>query len=130
MRHLLSFSVVLFVSVFLFAADEKKPAVQPIKVVKLERTSPVLYDKDVEPILVNKCIFCHSGKLCEGGLDMNTYEALIKGDKRGSPVIPGNADNSLMDKSARRAARPFMPPATPNNEPATPHAPAPPRPCT
>src|SRR5260370_12858792 len=120
MRHLLSFSVVLFVSVFLFAADEKKPAVQPIKVVKLERTSRVFHDKDVEPILVNKCIFCHSGKLCEGGLDMNTYEALIKGGKRGSPVIPGNADKSLMYKSAGRSERPLMPPGKGENEPLTP----------
>jgi WD40 repeat protein len=120
MRHLLSLSAVLCLSVFLFAADEKKPAVQPIKVVKLERTTPVLYDKDVEPILVNKCIFCHSGKLCEGGLDMNTYEALIKGGKRGSPVIPANADKSLIYKCGGRTERPFMPPGKGENEPLTP----------
>src|SRR5438034_1152453 len=99
MRTLLT-AAALFavVSLTAFAADEKKePAKgnEPIKVIELKRTEPVLYDKDVEPILVNKCMFCHSGNLKEGKLDMATYESLVKGGKRGSPLVPGNAGNSL-----------------------------------
>ena len=43
------------------AAD--KNAVQPIKVVALDRKGPVKYEANVEPILLNKCSFCHSGNL-------------------------------------------------------------------
>jgi WD40 repeat protein len=120
MRHLLSLSVVLFLVAFLFAADEKKPTVKPIKVITLERKEPVLYDKDVEPILVNKCIFCHSGNLKEGNLDLNTYEGLVKGGKRGTAFIAGNADKSLMYKCAGRTEAPYMPPPRSDNEPVTP----------
>jgi WD40 repeat protein len=104
-----------------FAADEKKePAKgnEPIKVIELKRKDPVLYDKDVEPILVNKCMFCHSGNLKEGKLDMASYETLIKGGKRGSPIVPGKAEGSLLYKSCGKTDKPLMPPK--NEEPLTP----------
>ena len=64
-----------------FAADEKKdPAKERTdQVSRSNARTPVLYDKDIEPILVNKCIFCHSGNIKEGKLDMGTYEALDEG---------------------------------------------------
>ena len=71
---------------------------KPIAVVKLERAKPVLYDKDIEPILVNKCAVCHSDNIKEGKLDMGTYEALIKGGKRGAPIVPGKSADSLLIK--------------------------------
>src|SRR2546421_8982503 len=70
-------------------AVDKKKVVQPIQVVTLPRTTPVSYDKDVEPILVNKCAFCHSGNVTQGNLDMVSYESLMKGGKRGKPVVAG-----------------------------------------
>ena len=103
------------------AADEKKePAKgnEPIKVIEIKRKDPVLYDKDVEPILVNKCMFCHSGNLKEGKLDMASYETLIKGGKRGSPVVPGKAEGSLLYKACGKTDKPLMPPK--NEEPLTP----------
>jgi WD40 repeat protein len=119
MRHLLSLVAILVLSVCLANADDKK-AVQPIKVVALERKKPVLYDKDVEPILVNKCIFCHSGNLKEGNLDLNTYEGLVKGGKRGSAIVAGNGEKSLLYRSAGRMEKPFMPPPRSDNETLTP----------
>ena len=53
--------------------------VQPIKVVALDRKEPVVYEKDIEPILVNKCFFCHSGNVKEGKFDMSTYESADEG---------------------------------------------------
>src|SRR5260370_26420061 len=120
MRHILPLSLVLASGVLAFAADDKKPNVKPIKVVTLERKEPVLYDKDVEPILVNKCIFCHSGNLKEGNLDLNTYEGMVKGGKRGSAIIPGNGEKSLLYKACGRSEAPYMPPPRTANEPATP----------
>jgi WD40 repeat protein len=99
-------------------ADDPKSTVQPIKVVTLARPTPVSYEKDVEPILVNKCAFCHSGNLKEGKLDMATYETLLKGGKRGAPVVPGKAAESNLYKLAGKTDKPFMPPKS--EEPLTP----------
>src|SRR5438876_12433527 len=83
-------------------ADEQKGknSVQPIKVVMLDRKEPVLYDRDIEPILANKCQFCHSGSVKEGKLDMASYETLINGGKRGRAIIPGKPAESLLVKLA------------------------------
>ncbi len=118
MRQLLSFAVVLVLAAFLFAQGKKE--VPPIKVVELERKTPVLYDKDVEPILVNKCIFCHSGNLKEGNLDLNSYEGLVKGGKHGTSIVPGNGEKSTLYKSCGRIEKPLMPPPRSDNEPVTP----------
>ena len=70
--------LVLPLAVFAQAEREKSPAIQPIKVVALDRKEPVTYEKDIEPILLNKCAFCHSGSLKEGKLDMATVKAAMK----------------------------------------------------
>src|SRR5262249_38226191 len=97
---------------------EKSAPVQPIKVIALARTEPVSYEKDIEPILVNKCQFCHAGIIKEGNLDMATYDTLVKGGKRGQPIVPGKSADSLLVKVAGRTDRPFMPPKT--EDPLTP----------
>jgi WD40 repeat protein len=92
------------------AAGDKPSGVQPIKVVALGRKEPVSYEKDVEPILLNKCAFCHSGNIKEGKLDLGTHETLMKGGKRGVPLVAGKAEESLLYKLAGRTQKPFMPP--------------------
>ena len=50
-----------------FAQERKRgKREQAIKVVKLDRKVPVSYDKEVEPILKDKCMVCHSGTVTEG----------------------------------------------------------------
>jgi WD40 repeat protein len=101
------------------ADDEpKKPTVQPIKVITLDRKDPVVYEKDVEPIFVNKCSFCHSGNVKEGKLDVSSFDALMKGGKHGKPIVPGKSAESLLVKAAGKTERPFMPPKS--EEPLTP----------
>jgi WD40 repeat protein len=112
-------SFLLLLSLLAPADDEpKKPAVQPIKVITLDRKAPVVYEKDIEPIFVNKCSFCHSGNVKEGKLDVSSYDALMKGGKHGKPVVPGKPAESLLVKSASKTERPFMPPKS--EEPLTP----------
>jgi WD40 repeat protein len=91
-------------------AQEDKNAIKPIEVVKLDRKEPIVFQKDIEPILAAKCTVCHSGPVKEGKFDLGTYDALMKGGKRGKSVIPGKAEESLLYKSAGRTAKPFMPP--------------------
>jgi WD40 repeat protein len=92
-------------------AEEKKRGKreQPIKIITLDRKTPVIYEKEIEPILVNKCAFCHSGNVKEGKLDLGTYETMIKGGKRGKPIEPGKSADSLLVKLSAKIERPFMP---------------------
>jgi WD40 repeat protein len=101
------------------AGEQKgKTTVQPIQIVKLDRKEPVLYDRDIEPILANKCQFCHSGAVTEGKLDMGSYETLVRGGKRGPALVPGKPAASLLIRLAGKTERPAMPPK--NEEPLTP----------
>ena len=57
----------------------------------------VSFQEDVFPILKGRCIECHrpAGQGYEkSGLDLTTYEGLMKGTKYGSMVEPGNPDMS------------------------------------
>ncbi len=92
------------------AQEKRLKNEEPIKIIKIERKSPVLFDKDVEPILASKCITCHSGNVKEGKLDLSSYEAILKGGKRGTSVVAGNAEKSLLYRSCAKIQRPYMPP--------------------
>jgi hypothetical protein len=98
--------------------DKKGKAVQPIAVVTLNRKEPIVYQKDIEPIFINKCQYCHSGAVKEGKFDLGTYESLMKGGKRGKPIVPGKSADSLLVQFAGKTKKPFMPPKT--EEPLTP----------
>lgn len=100
------------------AQDERKKGEAVVVPAKLDRKTPVLYEKEIEPILVNKCAFCHSGNIKEGKFDLSSYEAMMKGGKRGAAVIPGKSDESLLVKLSAKVVRPYMPPRT--EEPLTP----------
>ncbi|MHB1426512.1 MAG: WD40 repeat domain-containing protein [Gemmataceae bacterium] len=118
MRLLLSLCLVAVLPVLASAQEKKSKAVPPIAVVELKRTTPVLYDKDIEPILVNKCAVCHSDNIKEGKLDLGSYETLMKGGKRGAAVAAGKSADSLLVKLAGKTQRPAMPPR--GEEPLTP----------
>jgi WD40 repeat protein len=93
-------------------AQEKKDdgKLQPIEEVKLDHPGPVVYEKEIEPIFANKCMYCHSGNLLEGKLDMGSYEKLMKGGKRGADVVAGDAGKSNLYLMSGKRMKPAMPP--------------------
>jgi len=102
-------SLLLFAS--LCSAQEKKDAkVEPIPEAKIDHAEPVSYEKEIEPILANKCFVCHSGKELNGKLDLSAYEKLIKGGKHGPPIVAGKSAESYLYKLASRQMKPTMPP--------------------
>lgn len=118
MRLLLSLVVIAVLPAIASAQEKKAKSVPPIAVVKLERSTPVLYDKEIEPILVNKCNVCHSDNIKEGKLDLGSYEGLMKGGKRGAAMVPGKSADSLIIQLVGRTEKRFMPPK--GEEPLTP----------
>ena len=99
--------VALLLPAAAFAADEEP---KPIAVVELKHPEPVSYSKEVEPILNDRCSSCHNSLKTEGKLDMSSYESLMKGGKRGSPIVPGASGGSLLVKLCGRTEKPTMPP--------------------
>src|SRR3981081_4004299 len=116
MRRLLALGWLALVPMTATAEDKKETG--RIKEIKLERTAPVVYEKDIEPVFYKRCITCHSGNVKESRFDISTYEGLVKGGKRGTAIVPGTSDISLLYKVVGRTTKPFMPPK--GEEPATP----------
>ena len=110
MRFVLSLCLLPCLCLSVGAQGKKKDDEQPVKVVKLDRKDPVLYDKDVEPMFYKRCVTCHSGSVKEGKLDLSSYDALVKGGKRGQSIVPGKSGDSLLVKMAGRTQKPHMPP--------------------
>ncbi len=55
---------------------------------------PVTFSEDILPIMKIRCIECHQpggAGYQASGLDLRTYQGLMKGTKYGPIVIPGNA---------------------------------------
>jgi mono/diheme cytochrome c family protein len=70
---------------------------------------PASYFRDVRPVLQRQCQGCHQPNLKSGGLDLTTFEALLKGGGRGSAVIAGKPAESLIVKYIKGDAQPRMP---------------------
>ena len=116
MRYL--FIPALFLLASSASPQEPKKDLPPIATVDLKRSSPVDYSKDVEPILVNKCLVCHSGSVVEGKFDMTNHAGVMKGGKRGVAVVAGKSGESNMFLFCSRQKKPIMPPKS--DDPLTP----------
>ncbi len=68
------------------------------------------YSHEIAPILQEKCLACHNHTTRKGGLNLETYEALLNGGKRGAPVIAGKSGESLLIKFLEGSLQPQMPP--------------------
>jgi hypothetical protein len=60
-------------------------------------SSKMSFSEDVFPIFKGRCIQCHQpggDGFEKSGLDLTTYEGLMKGTKYGAMVVPGDPDVS------------------------------------
>ena len=78
----------------------RAPTVLVLAVFGMLASAPVLADEvvsfreDIQPIIQSRCLECHQPKgegYEKSGLDLRTYEGLMKGTKFGTMVIPGDA---------------------------------------
>lgn len=69
-------------------------AVQPNE--PTAHAGPVSYTRQVAPILQSRCAECHGAETKEAGLDLSTYEAVMKGSEFGTVVEAGDAAASLL----------------------------------
>jgi mono/diheme cytochrome c family protein len=62
---------------------------------KETRFATVSFTNDVVPIFEAKCIKCHGVETKKEGLDMRTYDDILKGSRKNVILVPGNTNESL-----------------------------------
>jgi hypothetical protein len=72
-------------------------------------TRLVDYQRQVQPILENRCLECHSQDKRKGGLSLATYEDALEGGRNGPVIRPGNGAGSLLFHRVRGEVEPQMP---------------------
>jgi mono/diheme cytochrome c family protein len=58
--------------------------------------SSSFYAIHIHPVLDSNCVTCHGEGNIKGGLQLDTYEQLMKGGKDGPVIIPGKPERSLL----------------------------------
>ena len=66
----------------------------------------VSFSLDIQPLFQTECITCHGSA---GGLDVQTYSALLAGGNSGAVVIAGDPDNSFLVQHLEGTRTPQMP---------------------
>lgn len=103
--HLLSLVSVMSISAT--AADEESKPIEPAKV---DLGRPVSFEKDIRDILDLNCVACHNLADAESRLNVEEVDSMLKGGKRGTSIVPGKPDESLLYLVAARKKAPHMPP--------------------
>src|SRR5260370_34688359 len=61
-----------------------------------EKVETAVTQHDVLPILLRRCTACHGLRRQEGGLDLHTRAAMLRGGKSGPAIVPGKPGESLV----------------------------------
>lgn len=68
------------------------------------------FNARVAPIFKKYCNGCHNADEKEGGLNLESFDAALKGGKRGAIIVPGKSDLSRLVLSVEKKIKPVMPP--------------------
>jgi hypothetical protein len=69
------------------------------------------FEKNVRPVLVEKCLSCHAGAKPKGDLRLDTREAVLEGGRNGAVVVPGKVKESRLVAAIRHADEQLKMPA-------------------
>jgi hypothetical protein len=67
------------------------------------------YQSQIRPVLVERCLECHSQDKRKGGLSLATYADALEGGRNGAVVRPGNSGRSLLVHRVTGQIEPQMP---------------------
>ena len=86
-------------------------APQTIAIAEVKRDTPVDFAKEVQPLFKKHCVACHNSTTHEGGLNLESPEAMLKGGDSGPGFVAGKGVESLLLDRATGKSEPLMPPA-------------------
>src|SRR5215217_5969515 len=109
--------LVAIISIFLAAQTHAAGAkAKPIPVAKLDRKTPVDFEKEVLPLLNASCLACHNKTKPKAGLVLETPADIRKGGDTGPAVVAGKPEESLLMKASAHASADVEPMPPPNNK--------------
>ena len=73
------------------------------------RTALIDFERQVHPIIADRCLECHSQDKRKGGLSLETYADALDGGRNGPAIRPGNSARSLLIHRVTGAVEPQMP---------------------
>src|SRR3954469_13989186 len=59
------------------------------------------FEANIRPVLLNTCVDCHIND-SEGGLRLDSREAMLKGGENGPAIVPGDPSKSRLMHAIRR----------------------------
>ncbi len=68
------------------------------------------FEKQIRPLLAEKCFACHGDQKQEGGLRLTSHDALNTGGDTGHVIVRGKPDESLLIQAVEYLGEPKMPP--------------------
>jgi hypothetical protein len=68
------------------------------------------FEKEVRPLLVERCLKCHGDNQPKGGLKLTARAHLLRGGDTGPAAVPGKPEDSLLVRAVRYQDEPRMPP--------------------
>jgi hypothetical protein len=67
------------------------------------------FQRQIQPILAESCLECHSQDKRKGGLSLATYADVLEGGRSGAIVRPGSSSNSIIVHRITGVVEPQMP---------------------
>jgi len=83
-------------------------AISSVRAQSAPAASPDFFENKIRPVLANNCYSCHTGSQL-GGLRLDSRDAMLKGGKSGSALVPGDPDKSLMIRAVQQTTALKMP---------------------
>src|SRR5882672_8241278 len=80
----------------------------PLRAQTAPAASPDFFENKIRPVLSNNCYSCHTGSQL-GGLRLDSRDAMLKGGKSGTALVPGDPDKSLMIRAVQQTTALKMP---------------------
>ena len=71
--------------------------------------TPISYHEDIKPLLQRHCQACHQPANQQAGLLLTSYKGLVDGGRKGSAVMAGKPDESLLMSYMTGKIQPRMP---------------------
>ena len=107
-RTLIACGVGVWAAAIAAAGESGRQASQAIATPQ-PRAVRIDYQRQIQPILAERCLECHSQDKRKGGLSLATYADVLEGGKDGAVVRPGNSANSLLVHRVVGEVEPRMP---------------------
>jgi mono/diheme cytochrome c family protein len=71
------------------------------------------FENKVRPVLAQNCLGCHGKDTQNGGLRLDSLDAMLKGGGSGPAIVPGDPDKSLLIQAVRQTGGLKMPMGAP-----------------